>query len=49
MRFKQITFVHCQAVSHAENQNLKVLLRYKKLREITKKLITKVQKVQQTM
>ena len=35
-RFKQITSVHYQVVSHTENRNFEFILRSKKSPEITK-------------
>ena len=41
-RFKQITSVHYQAISHTDNQNLQYLPTSKMLSKITNKLITEV-------
>ena len=46
---EQIIFVHCQAISYADNKNLQFFRSSKKLRKITKKLMTEVHRVQQTM
>ena len=40
--FEQITSVHYQAISHTDKENSKFFFSSKKLRQITKKLITEV-------